>query len=226
MMAGVLATAAVLGTIALIVVLFLQRGREGFDLGPRGLLRLYLYVASLAGIIVLSVGLASVVNYGLARAAGNDLIYGGNTPGRPIPVCPPGSEGCKEPSAEELARQEDLARQQQDRQRDEDLLRGLTYGVFGAVFWGAHWGARRGLGEDDPAIAGLRRGYLMLGTIVFGVATVVLLPTGVYQALAFFLLSVPEAYYREGASALGGGLVTLAVWLIFLRLTVVGFRRA
>ncbi len=226
MITGVLASAAVIGTVVLIVVLFLQRGREGVDLGAPGLLRLYLYVASLAGIIVLTVGLGSVVNYGLARAAGTEFVYGGDGPVPVVAPCPPGATGCKEPSPEEVARSRRTILQERDRQRDEDLLRGATFAVFGAIFWGAHWSARRGLGEEAAAMTGLRRGYLMLGTVVFGIATIVLVPTGVYQALAYWILPAPDGAFREGASALGGAIVTLPVWLIYLRLVVTEFRRA
>ena len=228
MMVGILGSAAVLGTIVLLLVLFLQRGKDGFDPSPRGLLRLYLYIASLAGIVVLSIGAASVVNYGLARAAGDQLIYGGS-PVPPIarPACPPeaAGKGCVEPTAEELERQRQAEQQQRERQRNEDLLRGITYASFGALFWGAHWAARRGLGESDASMVALRRGYLMLGTVIFGLATIVLLPTGVYQVLAFFILATPEGYYRQGADALGGGLVVLPVWLVYLRLVVTEFRQ-
>lgn len=227
MIIGVLAPAAVLGTIVLLGVLFLRR--DGIDLTPRGLLRLYLYIASLAGIVVLTIGAASVVNYGLARVAGDEFIYGGE-PARPFPrpVCPPEAvgKGCVEPTPEELERQRVAQVQQRERQRNEDLLRGATYTVFGALFWTAHWGARRGLGERDPGTVALRRGYLMLGTVVFGIATIVLLPTGTYQALANVLLEAPEGYYRQGADALGGGLVTLVVWLAYLRLVVAESRQA
>src|SRR5205814_8830315 len=107
-----------------------------------------------------------------------------------------------------------------------DLSRGVTSTVFGARFWGAHWLARRGLGETDPSTSALRRGYLMLGTIVFGLATIVLLPTGIYQALANALLSTPQNFFRQGADSLGGGIVSLPIWLIYLRLVVTEFRQS
>jgi hypothetical protein len=227
MIMGVLAPIAILATLALIVVLFLQRGREGVDLSPRGILRLYLYLASLAGIVVLALGLASVVNYGLARAVGIEFIYGG--PG-PVPAqvrCPPEAvgQGCVEPSAEQLEAQRVQQKQQTERRRDEDLIRGITFTVFGAVFWGAHWSARRGVGELDATMSGLRRGYLMLGTVVFGLATIILLPTGIYQALTNLLLTTPETFFRQGADALGGGMVSLPIWLVYLRLVVTEFRQ-
>ena len=222
MIVGVLAPIAVLGAIALVVILFLQRGRDGLDLSPRNILRLYLYIASLAGIVVLAIGAASAVNYGLARVAGDTFIYGGNPSMVELRKCPPGATGCVEPTAEELARIERQETEARERRRDEDLIRGVTYTVFGALFWGAHWAARRGLGEEG--VAPLRRGYLMLGTIVFGLATIVLLPTGIYQALSNVLLRTPENIYHQGADALGGGIVSLPIWLVYLRLVVTEFR--
>jgi hypothetical protein len=223
MIFGVLIPAAILGTIALLIVLVVQRARGGIELSPRALLRLYLYIASLAGVVVFTIGLASVVNYGLARAVSNEFIYGGNPPIPAIarPTCPPEAvaKGCLEPP-----QQAELERQSRDRRRDEDLIRGITFSLFGVLFWGAHWMARRGLG-DDVASNSLRRGYLMLGTVVFGLATIALLPTGIYQALANVLLQTPQNFFRQGADALGGGLVSLPIWLIYLRLVVTEFRQ-
>jgi hypothetical protein len=222
MIVGVLAPIAVLGAIALVVILFLQRGKDGLDLSPRNILRLYLYIASLAGIVVLAIGAASAVNYGIARVAGDTFVYGGNVSPAEFRKCPPGATGCTEPTAEELARIERQEHEQRERRRNEDLIRGVTYTVFGGLFWLAHWGARRGLGEEG--VAALRRGYLMLGTIVFGLATIVLLPTGIYQALSNALLTTPEDVYYQGADALGGGIVSLPIWLVYLRLVVSEFR--
>jgi len=94
MLVGVLTALGVLGAIGLLIVLFLQRGRDGVDLSLGGLLRLYLYLASLAGVIAFAVGLAGIISYVLAAAFGLDLVYGGQIP-RPVPaiapVCAPGA---------------------------------------------------------------------------------------------------------------------------------------
>jgi uncharacterized protein DUF5671 len=223
---GILISGAVVGAIVLLVALFLQRGGGTFS--PRGILRLYLYVGSLAGILALAIGVASVMNFGIARVAGDEFVYGGSPRvAVPQPPCPPEAvaKGCVNPSPEQL----ENARIQQERQlarrRDEDLIRGITFTVFGALFWAAHWGARRGLGEDEGAGSAVRRGYLMLGTGVFGLGTIVLLPTGVYQALANAILTTPDNVFRPGADALGGGIVSLPIWLIYLRLAVMDLRR-
>jgi drug/metabolite transporter (DMT)-like permease len=223
---GILVTGAVVGAIVLLVALFFQRGQGSFS--PRGILRLYLYVGSLAGILALAIGVSSVLNYGIARVAGDDFVYGGAPRvAVPQPPCPPEAvaKGCVNPTPEQLERARTEQQQQLDRRRDEDLIRGLTFAVFGGLFWAAHWGARRRLGEDETAGSALRRGYLMLGTGVFGLGTIVLLPTGVYQALANAILRTPDNVFRPGADALGGGIVSLPIWLIYLRLAVMDLRR-
>ncbi|MEK7284692.1 MAG: hypothetical protein AAB114_02395, partial [Chloroflexota bacterium] len=143
MIVGILAPAAILGTLALLVVLFFMRGREGVDLSPRGVLRLYLYVASLAGVVVFTVGLASVVNHGIARVAGDEFIYGGSGPKPAVMLrtwgiersCPPSATGCVEPTQAQLEEQQRIQleeqqrieEQQRERRRNEDLIRGLTF---------------------------------------------------------------------------------------------------
>jgi hypothetical protein len=217
---GIAIAASVLGIIVLVVVAFIQRGKEGVDMSPRTLLRAYLYAASFAGLIALVVGLAALLNWGIAATAGADVVYGG-TPRVPAVVkpCPSGVSDCAQATIPpEVQRQQD---EQRRRQVGEELLRGITFTVIGGVFYGAHYMARRGvIGADEPR-SGLRRSYLMFGTAVFGLATIVLVPTGLYQLLANALLDTPSDVYRSGiADSFAPGLVSLMVWLIFLRLVV------
>ncbi len=224
MIVGVLVPAAVLGAIVFVAVMLFQRGQAAIDLSPRGLLRFYVYIASLAGVVVFALGASSTLNYALARTAGADFVYGQPPSKFAQPPCPPGAppECFNRPTPPpDLAQRQERER---DRRRDEDLIRGLTFAAFGGLFWGAHWQARRGLGADERGSA-LRRGYLMLGTVVFGLATIVLLPTGIYQALSSLILPVSPEVFRSGAGeALSGGLVALPVWLVYLRLVVNDFR--
>lgn len=223
MITTVLFPVAILALLVMLAVVFFQR-RDAIDLSPRGLLRTYLYLASLAGIITLAIGLASLANYGLAAAFGGEVIYGGSPIAKPaIARCPPGPTGCIEPTPADLEQQRRLEQEQRDRQRSEDLLRGLTFTAFGTLVWGAHWAARRGLDADEGA-SGLRRAYLMLGTVIFGLATVIMLPTGLYQALATAILPADEFTYRQAADSLGGGIACLPIWLLFLTLLRHDFR--
>jgi hypothetical protein len=220
---GVLTAFAVLGGLVLAAVLFMQRGREGVDLSLGGLLRAYLYVGSLAGVIVFAAGIAGILAYLLAAGFGLDVIYGGPIP-QPQPAiapapCPPNV----------VCPPTDVFRgviDDRTRRQGEDLVRGVTFVVFGGVFWGAHWAARRGLGRVAEHASGLHRAYLMLGTAIFGIATIALLPMGIYQALSFAVIPTePNTFYRAGAGdALSGGLAALPLWLAYLWLVLRALR--
>ncbi len=209
--------AAILGLIVFVIVSL--RGRDGADLSPGGLLRLYLYLASLAGIVVFVVGVGSLVNVGFAVTAGNDFTYG--RPPEMSFACPPNTPECEAARARELAlnpREQML--EQRDRRRGDDLVRGLTFTVFGALFWVTHWLVRRNFGADGLA-SSFRRGYLMSGTLLFGLMTVVLLPWGIYQALsAAFLPTGPNQFSAGIADTLSGGIAALPIWLIYLWLVM------
>ena len=214
MVTGVLVIGAVLCVAIFIVVLFFQRGHEGVDLSPSSLMRLYLYVASLAGTVLVVIGLSALLNYGFAGAYGNDFAYGRE----PAASCP----GC--PSIEEQQRIEALRR---ERSRGEDLPRGITFVAFGTLLWGAHRLGRRFAAGPDERASVLRRGYHILGTGIFGLAAVVALPTGVYQTLASALVAAPPEVYRGAAGEpLAGGLVALPFWLRYLWLASRDFRAA
>jgi hypothetical protein len=216
MAVGVFIGLAVVGTIALLLVLLLQRGREGIDLSLGGLLRVYLYLASLAGVIALAIGLAGIISYVLAAALGLDLVYGGQPP-RPMPAvapaCPP-NVSCPPfvtPFPQPVFPDDRIRRQ------TEDLVRGVTFVVFGGAFWGAHSWARRMLAGVGERESGLHRAYLILGTAIFGIATIALLPLGIYQALSIAIVPPNQFNYRPGAGeALSGGIAALPLWLSYL----------
>ena len=216
MLVGVLTVLAVLGAIGLLVVLFMQRGREGMDLSLGGLLRVYLYLASLAGVVAFAIGLAGLMAYVLAAAFGLDVMYGGQ-PQRPIPaIAPPCPPNTTCPPFATLFPQPVIP-DDRIRRQTEDLVRGVTFVIFGGVFWGAHWWARRALAGVIERGSGLHRAYLIIGTAVFGVATIALLPMGIYQALSFAVVPPDQFSFRPGAGeALSGGLAALPLWLAYL----------
>lgn len=218
-MLAVVIPAAILGLI--VFGLISLRGRDGVPLSPAGLLRLYLYLASLAGVLVFVLGAAALVHVGLAATAGNEFTYGRppELSGR-VGTCPPNTPECDAARAREVASPTERLLEQRDRRRGDDLVRGLTFTVFGALFWGAHWGARRGVGVDGSAST-IRRSYLMAGTLLFGLLTIVLLPWGVYQALSAAILPPSPNQFTPGiADTLGAGIAALPVWLAYLRLVV------
>lgn len=217
-MLTVLIPVAVIALIVIIGVIAFQRGREGVDLSPQAMLRAYLYVGSFAGVIALAFGLSALLNGVLASAVGNQIVYGGT----PVPaiarLCPAGAT-C--PPEADLAQITQRQQQENDRRRQEDLLRGATFTVFGALFYGAHRAARRSIYPRNVTVLvhdGLQRAYHLLGTVVFGIGAVALLPAGLYQLLANSLLTLPGDFFRQGvADTLTGGVVSTVLWLLYLR---------
>jgi len=158
------------------------------------LFRAYLYLASFGGVVALAIGLVALLNWGIAAIGGTPLVYGGPTDlSRPI------------------AFSLDL-----ERRRSEDLARGVIFTAFGALFWLAHWLARNKLGLGDQGA--LYRGYLFLGTAVFGIATLVFLPNGIYQAIAGSLIVSPGSFRQGVGGSLTPGIVSLILWLLYFRL--------
>jgi hypothetical protein len=212
---------AVVGVIVAVLVIFLQRGRDTLDLSLDGMLRAYLYVASLAAVIVFAAGLAGLIAYVLAAAVGPDFVYGGTIPRpaiAPALPCPPNTL-C--PPVSVYYPETDYRRFQQS----QDLIRGATFVLFSAIFWGVHWFARRALVRPDERASGLYRAYLMVGTVIFGIATIALVPFGIYQGLSFFIGSQQSGGFRPGVGeTLPGGLAALPLWLVYLWLVLRALR--
>jgi len=206
MVIGVLLAAGVFGVIALTLLLIFRKDLVGVDASARSLLRLYLYLASLAAVLVFAIGVGAILDWGMSSVFGVDAIYGR------APLIAPSGDPYAPTYAQWL--HESQLRQQ------SDLLRGITLMVFGLLFWGGHRfarGRRALLGGEEESTSVLRRAYNLLGTFVFGLGTVVLLPVGVYQMLSVALLTASADVFRQGfGDSLAGGLMSIPIWLTYL----------
>lgn len=201
MMTAVLALSAIGGAIVLLLLLVFRHDLVGVDLSGRSLLRLYLYLASLAAIIVTVGGLATLFDWGTATAFGNSAVYGRGYAeyGPPIGM--------------------------QNLEHDQSLISGITFTVFGLLFWAGHRYARGRVGDEQERTSALRRAYVTLGTFVFGLAALVLVPVGVYLAISLAVLETPTNAYQQGiGGSLWGGVLSLPLWAVYLRRLVTDFR--
>ncbi len=197
MIAVALVPIAVIGLVILIVVAVIQQRATPSE-AASALLRTYLYVASLVGVVTLAFGLVALIDAIAAVLFGTTFVYGG-------PVTTSANATETRPA--------------------EDAVRGVTFAAFGALFWFVHWLARRRLLNGDQGSQ--YRGYVLVGAAAFGISTVVFLPTGVYQALSNWLVARPAgSYYQPVAEALVSGLVSLALWLLYLRAALTSSRKA
>lgn len=198
MIVGVFAMTAVFGVIALTLLLIFRKDLVGVDVSARSLLRLYLYIASLAGLLVFVIGIASLLDWAAGAAFGVQAVYG------------------RAPSVWPSFMDYSNFADQSAMRHDDALLQGLTLTVFGALFWGGHAFARRSLGPDERSSV-LRRAYNVLCTFVFGVGTVVMLPVGIYQLLSYVLVTPAADVFKSGfGDSLAGGIASVPVWLVYL----------
>jgi hypothetical protein len=188
MIAVALVPIVVIGLVILVVVAVIQQRATPSETAS-ALLRTYLYVASLVGVVTLAFGLVALVDAIAAVLFGTTFVYGG-------PVTTSANATETRPA--------------------EDAVRGITFAAFGASFWFVHWLARRRVLNGDQGSQ--YRGYVLVGAAAFGISTIVFLPTGVYQALSNWLVARPAgSYYQPVAEPLVSGLVSLALWLLYLR---------
>ncbi len=222
MILTVLVPVAILGILVVTAVLFIQRGAGGLDASPRVLLRLYLYLGSLVSILVLVFGLSQLLG-GALGAVAPEFTYG--VPPQAIPAIEAARPG--EPPRPEARAPLRSAEEQNARRTREGLLQGITSAVVGAIFWGVHWYGRRQLETAEERASLLRRAYFLLGVVIFGVASIVLLPIALYSALRWFLIPVGEFDFRQGVGeSLAAALVIVPVWLVYLRIVLRDLRTA
>jgi hypothetical protein len=225
MLLTILIPAAILGALVLGAIVVSQRGIGALDASPRTLLRVYLYLGSLASVVVLVFGLSQTIT-GALGAVAPEFTYGTPlVPGavRVVAPCPPGVQCPPQPDAAEAALQQ---RQEHERRTRDSMLQGLTMAIAGALFWLVHWYGRRQIEGIDERASALARGYFILGLAIFGVVSIAMVPTAAYSALRYFILPTgPFEGFRPGAGeSLAAALVVVPAWLIYLRIVLADYR--
>ena len=89
----------------------------------------------------------------------------------------------------------------------EEVVRGATLVVAGVAFWTLHYLLPR---PSIPGATLLYQAFVIVGTLAFGIATVVTLPSGVAPEIQR-LFGAQAASRADGT--LGGGLAGLILWL-------------
>jgi hypothetical protein len=248
-LAGMAVLAGVAVTAAGTIVLFLRlRSREPIQVNLRLVLRVYLHVALVAGLLVLMQGVAGLVRTGFAEAWGNEFSYTpvyvplpeDRTPFVPNPLELRDPRTLSEAEQEELSRiladreamRLELEERRQvlglDRAKDESILEGASFSIIGAVIVGAHLAGIRGLAGRNDQERTLARVFFLGATIVFGLVTVFSLPEAVYDSLRYAFLDPLEdfGYRYQPGEKLALALVATPVWLLFLWLSIKSVRAA
>ena len=223
-------TVAVVGFLvaAIVVVLALgavgyfllrSRGGEGVHLNQRILLRAYLYLGTLAGLILLAVGVSGLVQAGLGAGLGYDFSYYPQYVSFPRPIRAPVEPGvATAPDISSAEEQRQAHSEGLDRAYKEGLLNGMSYVLVGAIIWGIHVFGRRRLTYTTEVDSTLQRAYLLLVVLIFGIITLVNLPQGMFEALRFYILE-PIDEFSPGnppGDNIAWAIVALPIWLSYL----------
>ncbi len=220
------------------VVYLIQRLRSGSGLvlPMRFLLRLYLYVVIIAGLLLLAQGLSGLLQVGLASALGDDFSYRPvhlELERKPIAVDPLElkdrpllTDEDRDALSEILVQKDERSLEQRredrirglDRARKEGLIQGISFTLIGGAIWGAHLFARRKLETAEDRISPINRGYLIIMVVIFGLITIINLPQAVFEGSRYYLLEPLNEFSRNPppGGKLALSIVTLPIWIIYL----------
>ena len=238
-----------LSVVAGVAVVFFMRmrSRQPLNLNLRFLLRIYMLVVILAGMLVFTQGASSLLQAVFAVAASKEFSYD------PVYVPFPQeaalrvqlplerkdpdlltAEERKELTEAQTEREEKRIEQEAERRRlgldralDEGLIEGVSFPLIGLVIWGSHYAGRRWLETPEERESLLSRVFLTLVTIIFGVITIVSLPQAVFETFRYVLLEPLDQFGRgyQPGGKLALAITSLPIWIIFLWETIRSMRR-
>ena len=227
-------------------VFLIMRLRSGAPLSIdiRALVRIYLYVGIIAGLLVFTQGASELIKAGAAGIASNEFSYS------PVWVELPSDKTPQPEHPLELADRSDLSPEEleqlslileerdqlnleadeerdrlgRDRAFDEGLIEGISFAIIGALVWAAHMLGRRWIESPEDRAGPLNRIYLVLLTVIFGIITIVSLPQAVFETLRYAVLD-PAGSTDQPGEKLALSITALPIWLIYLWYTVRAIRR-
>ncbi|MBT3942412.1 MAG: hypothetical protein HOC77_00445 [Chloroflexi bacterium] len=229
------------------VFLFLKlRAHEPINVNLRYLVRIYLLVVTVAGLLVITQGASDLLRAGFASAGSNQFSYDPvwvrlASDDAPQPRSPLEIKDRQQLTDEELDElvtfqneQQELRTEQEaerrrlglERAKDEGLIQGFSFLFIGVLIWGSHFAGRRWLESDEEKGSLLNRIYLVLITVVFGIITIVLLPQAVFETFRYVVLDPVDAFNTDQpGQKLALSITTLPIWLLYLYAVIRTMRR-
>lgn len=179
------------------VIFFSVRGGSGDAFAFRNLLRAYLRLAYFVSLLVFMVGAVMTLTSAFSATFGHDFSYSTYFSGSAV-YCSPGAK-CAQPL-------------QEDPRPKQDLIRGLSLMIAGAIFGVAHRAGHYAMeSPEERSMSGLAKAEYLVGTIGFGLVSIIALPAAAYAVLNFNLVS--DVGKNGGGDVPGNA---LAVALVFL----------
>ncbi len=217
---------AVLAVIGLAGYAFVRvrAGEPVVHLSVAGFLAVYVGVAMVAALIVAAVGGSQLVNAGLSRAAGGEFSYGRQH----RPVAPlleaPAAGAADEGLAWAMDRADALEVERLDGAFRSGLISGISLAVVGLVIFAIHLLVRvlAGMGDTNRTQRRWLLGSLLL---VFGLVSLVALPTGIVATLNYAFDASRDSYEGPGGT-LALAIAFTPIWFALIALFTREVRRA
>lgn len=210
---------AIVAAVGAVVYIVLRlRSGEPMVFPTRLMFRIYLYLITLVSLVTLLTGISDLAQAGLGAALGKEFSYNPSFVAAPRPL-PDGTE--PEDFEKRLAESEAGL----ERAMKEGLLDGISLTIVGALVLGLHvWGRTR-LETVEERQDILHRIYLIVMLAIFGVVTLVALPTATFETLRFYILEADQSRGTRPGGPLATAIVTLPVWVYYLGGTIGLLRR-
>ncbi len=248
-------TLVIFALITGIAIFLFTRFRAGMTvhISLRYLLRLYMYIVIIAGLLLFTQGLSELLKAGLAGALDNDFSY------RPayIPTTPEEDQLHRQHPLEIKQQQQILTPEEQeeldrhrtfrnerlaelreerrveglDRALREGIIAGVSFTIIGAIIWILHVLGRRWLETPEERAELINHVYLIIVVVTFGAITIVNLPQAISEGVIYYLPVVPSGeFHRLTPLTPPGGklalsIVALPIWIVYLMGTIRAVRR-
>jgi hypothetical protein len=225
-----------------------MRAHESINFDLRIMLRVYLLVVIVAGLLVFTQGASNLLQVGFATLGSNQFSY------TPVYIGFP-SDSVRQPRAavefkdrqqltdveleeladieaerqtEQVALDEERRRLGLDRAKKEGLIQGISFLIIGLLILLSHLAARRWLETREERVSLLNRVYLIVVTITFGIITIVLMPQAVFETFSYIVLDPVDSFgsRTQPGDKLALAITTPPVWLIYLFEVIRSMRRA
>lgn len=199
------------------VVYFAVRGQGAADsVSFRNLLRAYLRLAYLVSLVVFMIGAVMTLTAAFGTIVGHDFSYGPYYASPLSANCAPNVYGGQSYGGQPKCV---YPQNPDDPRQKEDLIRGLSLLVAGLVIGGAHrYGQLSMESADERTRSGLTKAEYLVGTVGFGLVSIVALPAAAYSVLSYNLIShnATNSGSDIPGPALALALVFLPAWGYYL----------
>ena len=216
---------AVIGTVIYVIISNIKNKDSRFKLSSKVLVQIYLYVLSLLTLGIAVIGGVTAIRAGLSYPFGipfSYTLYEANSFEEQKTYDPSltrdNFEICHDGQPVTIGDSSYCFNEQMQR---TDLINGITIFLSMLILFGIHQYALSRIKKEEK-IKWLYKVYTFISLIIYSIAGLVSIPMSIYQLTTYLMTSVNDYGYNTPeapATALAVVLLTVPLWILFLRKT-------